>query len=176
MTVVTLSVSQRQKIMVILALVLLACYHNSIRVRTHLLRALLLPHHCWPWQKLYNKGDKSSFLHIIGLTQEVFNALLHVVIFPGHVIHGLRRGRPWSLPTDGMLGLLLCYLCSQMSNKWPCLILGIYSIAFLKHPENDFTDDSEAVAIPSACASKVPKCWEDAVIFGYAQCSRTNGE
>jgi hypothetical protein len=26
-------------------------------------------------------------------------------------------------------------------------------------------DDSEAVAIPSACKSEVPKCWEDAVFF-----------
>jgi hypothetical protein len=29
------------------------------------------------------------------------------------------------LPPDGMLGLLLCYLGSQMSNKWLCLIFGI---------------------------------------------------
>ncbi len=29
------------------------------------------------------------------------------------------------MPPDGMLGLLLCYLGSQMSNKWLCLIFGI---------------------------------------------------
>jgi len=35
------------------------------------------------------------------------------------------NGRPWSLPPDGMLGLLMCYLESQMSNKWLCLIFRI---------------------------------------------------
>ncbi len=122
---VMLSVAQRQKISVILALILLACYHNSIRVRTYLLWALLLPHHCLSWQKLYNAGGKSLFLHITGLTREVFDALLHVIIPPGHVICRQRWGRPWLLPPDGMLGLLLCYLGSQMSNKWLCLIFGI---------------------------------------------------
>jgi hypothetical protein len=29
------------------------------------------------------------------------------------------------LPPDGMLGLLLCYLGSQMSNNWLCLVFGI---------------------------------------------------
>ena len=80
------TVAQRQKIRVILALILLACYHNSIRVRTYLLRASLLPHHCLPWQKLYDAGNESSLLHITGLTREVFDALLHVIIPPGHVI------------------------------------------------------------------------------------------
>jgi hypothetical protein len=125
MAVATLSVAQRQKIRVIFTLILLACYHNSIRVQTYLLWALLLPHHCSPWQKLYDKGNKSLFLHITGLTQEMFDALLHVVIPPGHGIRRPRWGRPWSLPPDRMLGLLLCYLGSQMSNKWLCLIFGI---------------------------------------------------
>ncbi len=120
-----LSFAQRQKIRVILALILLACYHNSIRVRTYLLRASLLPHHRSPWQKLYNAGNESSFLHITGSTQEVFDALLHVIIPPGHVICCPQRGRPWSLPPNEMLNLLLCYLGSQMSNKWLCLIFGI---------------------------------------------------
>ena len=34
----------------------------------------------------------------------------------------------WSLPPDGMLGLLLCYLGSQMTIKWLCLIFGITSM------------------------------------------------
>ncbi len=120
-----LSAAQRQKIRVILVLILLACYHNSIRVRTYLLWALLLPHHRSSWQKLYNAGNKSSFLHITGLTREAFDALLNVIIPPGHVIRRPQWGRPWSLPPDGMLVLLLCYLGSQMSNKWLCLIFGI---------------------------------------------------
>ncbi len=108
-----------------MALILLACYHNSIRVHSCLLRAALLPPSLLPWHKLYDKGDSSSFLHVIGLTQEAFDRLLYVVISPGHRIRRRRRGGPWSLPQDGMLGLLLCYLGSQMSNKWLCLIFGI---------------------------------------------------
>ncbi len=123
---VMLSAAQRQKIRVILALILLACYHNSIRVRMYLLLASLLPHHCLLWQKLYeDAGNKSSFLHITGLTREAFDALLNVIIPPGHVICHPRRARPLSLPPDEMLGLLLCYLGSQMLNKWLCLIFGI---------------------------------------------------
>jgi hypothetical protein len=103
----------------------LACYHNSIRVRSCLLWAALLPPSLLPWRKLYDKGDLSSFLHVTGLTREAFGHLLYVVIPPGHRMWRQRRGRPWSLPPDGMLGLLLCYLGSQMSNKWLCLIFCI---------------------------------------------------
>ena len=66
-----------------------------------------------------------SFLHVTGLTREAFDSLLYVVIPPGHTMRRRRRGRPWSLLPDGMLGLLLCYLGSQMTMKWLCLILGI---------------------------------------------------
>jgi hypothetical protein len=65
---VMLSAAQRQKIRVILALILLACHHNSIRMRTYLLWVSLLPHHCLPRQKLFDAGNESSFLHITGLT------------------------------------------------------------------------------------------------------------
>jgi hypothetical protein len=125
MTVVTLSVAQRQKIRVILALILLARYHNSIRVRTYLLLALLLPHQRSPWQKLYDEGDEALLLQMTGLTCKAIDALLHVVIPPSHVICCPRQGRPWALLPYGMLGLLLCYLGSQMSNKWLCRIFGI---------------------------------------------------
>jgi hypothetical protein len=111
---------------VLMALILLACYHNSIRVRSCLLRAALLPPSLSPWRRLlYDKGDSSSFLHVTRLTREAFDRLLYVVIPPSHRMRRRRRGRPWSLPPDGMLGLLLCYLGSQMSNKWLCLIFGI---------------------------------------------------
>lgn len=108
-----------------MALVLLACYHNSLRVRSYLLRAALVPPSLSPWRKLYDEGDSSSFLHVTGLTREAFDLLLNVVIPPGHTMRRRRRGRPWSLPPDGMLGLLLCYLGSQMTIKWLCLIFGI---------------------------------------------------
>ena len=108
-----------------MALVVLACYHNSLRVRSRLLRAALVPPSLSPWRKLYDEGDSSSFLHVTGLTREAFDRLLYAVIPPGHSLRKRRRGRPWSLPPDGMLGLLLCYLGSQMTIKWLCLIFGI---------------------------------------------------
>jgi hypothetical protein len=119
--------SRRQKwsIKVLTALVLMACYHNSLRVRSYLLWAALVPPFLSPWHKLYDEGDSSSFLHVTGLTREAFNSLLCVVIPPGHSMRRQRRGRPWLLPPDGMLGLLLCHLGSQMTIKWLCLIFGI---------------------------------------------------
>jgi hypothetical protein len=119
--------SRRQKwsIKVLMALVLMACYHNCLCVRSYLLWAALVPPFLSPWRKLYDEGDSSSFLHVTGLTQEAFNSLLYVVIPPLHSMRRRRRGRPWSLLPDGMLGLLLCYLGSQMTMKWLCLIFGI---------------------------------------------------
>ena len=40
---------------VLMLLALLACYHNSIRVRSYLLRAALVPPSLSPWRKLYDK-------------------------------------------------------------------------------------------------------------------------
>jgi hypothetical protein len=72
---------------VLMALVLMACYHNSLRIHSYLLWAALVPPSLLPWRKLYDEGDSSSFLHVTGLTQEAFNSLLYVVIPPGHSMH-----------------------------------------------------------------------------------------
>ena len=106
-------------------MVMMACYHNSIRVHSYLPCAALVPPSLSPWHELYNEGDPFSFLHVTGLTQEAFDRLLFVVIPCGHPLCRQRKGRPWSLPPDGMLGLMLCYLGSQMTIKWLCLIFGI---------------------------------------------------
>ncbi len=60
--------------------------HNSIRVRSYLLRAALVSPFLLSWRKLYDKGDSSSFLHVTGLTREAFDSLLYVVIPPGHTM------------------------------------------------------------------------------------------
>ncbi len=108
---------QKWTIKVLTALVLMACYHKSLRIRSYLHWAALVPPFLLPWRKLYDEGDSSSFLHITGLTQVAFDSLLYVVIPPSHSMRRRRRGRLWSLPPDGMLGLLLCYLGSQMTIK-----------------------------------------------------------
>ncbi len=105
---------QKWSIKVLTALVLMACYHNSLRVRSYLLRAALVPPFLSPWCK-YDEGDSSSFLHVTGLMRKAFASLLYVVIPPSHTMRRRCRGKPWSLPPDGMLGLLLCYLGSQMT-------------------------------------------------------------
>ena len=114
---VILTRRQKWTIKVLMALVLMACYHNSLHIRSYLLWAALVPLSLLPWRKLYDEGDSSSFLHATGLMREAFNSLLYIVIPPGHSMRRRRRGRPWSLPPDGMLGLLLCYLGSQMTIK-----------------------------------------------------------
>ncbi len=120
-----LSRHQKWSIKALTALVLMACYHNSLRVCSYLLWAALVPPFLLPWHKLYDEGDSSSFLHVTGLMREAFNRLLYVVIPPGHSMHRQCRGRPWLLPPNGMLRLLLCCLGSQMTIKWLCLIFGI---------------------------------------------------
>ena len=121
----TLTHQQKKNVRLVILLILLACYHNSPRVRFYLLRAALVSPSLSPWQKLYDEGDSLSFLHVTGLTREAFDSLLMIVIPPGHSIRQRRRGRPWLLLPDGMLGLMLCYLGSQMTIKWLCLIFGI---------------------------------------------------
>ena len=152
----TLSHRQMRNIRIVMALILLACFHNSLRVRLYLLRAALVPPSLSPRRKLYDEGDSSSFLHVTGMTREMFNSLLQIMIPPGHSIRQQWRGRPWLLPPDGMLALLLCYLGSQMTIKWLCLIFGITPSPCCRIPKNSLYD-SEEVAISFACKDNVPK-------------------
>jgi len=88
---------QKWSIKVLTALVLMACYHNSLRVHSYLLRAASVPPFLSSWLKLYDEGDSSSFLHVTGLTREAFDSLLYVVIPPSHTMRwrcaGGGRGR-----------------------------------------------------------------------------------
>ena len=72
MTAVLIRRWQRWNIKVLMALVALAVYHNSLRVRTYLLRAVLVPPSLSPWRKLYDEGDSSSFLHVTGIDTRGF--------------------------------------------------------------------------------------------------------
>ncbi len=119
--------------------------------------AALVPPSLSPWRKLYDEGDSLSFLHITGLTREAFDRLLYVVLPPGHSLWMQRRGRPWSLPPDGMLGLLLCYLGSQMTIKWLCLIFWHHPLTMLSYSQKNSSDDGEAFALSSVCEDKLPQ-------------------
>jgi hypothetical protein len=83
---------QKWSIKVLTALVLMACYHNNLRVCSYLLQAAFVPPFLLPWCKLYDKGDSSSFLHVTGLMGDVFDSLLYVVIPPGHTMRRRHRG------------------------------------------------------------------------------------
>ena len=80
----TLTRQQRWNLKVLMALVAIAVYYNSLHVQIYLLRDTLVPPSLSPWCKLYDEGDESSFLHITRLTREAFECLLIIVIPPGH--------------------------------------------------------------------------------------------
>ena len=70
-------------------------------------------------------GDDSSFLHMTGLDRRSFQLLLDIIIPAGHKIRRRRKGRKWSLPPDGMLGLVLFFIGSGMNSKHICMLFGI---------------------------------------------------
>ena len=118
---------RRLRLLRLLLVVLLCCYHNSIRLRHRLTRPAIVSPRESPWQKLYKYADATSFLHMTGLTRECFHLLL-ADLFDLQVIarlRGHRSGRPRSLGHEGYLGLLLFYFGSTMSYKHLCLIFGI---------------------------------------------------
>ena len=48
-----------------------------------------------------------------------------IVMPPGHPSLSRRKGRKWSLPSEGQLGLLLFYICNTMNHKYLCLAFGV---------------------------------------------------
>jgi hypothetical protein len=109
----------------ILLVILLMQHHNSIRDSHYLLHPAIVDPRESPWKKLYENADATSFLHMTGLTREVFWALLDYIFDVEDIVLHCRRGRPCSMGPDRYLGLLLFYLGSTMINKHLCLILGL---------------------------------------------------
>jgi hypothetical protein len=109
----------------ILLVILLVQYHNSIRYCHYLLHPAIVSPSESPWQKLYEKADTTSFLHMTGLTREAFWALLKYIFDVEEIIVRWRCGCPCSMGLEGYLGLLLFYLGSTMNIKHPCLIFGL---------------------------------------------------
>ena len=126
---VALTSSRRRRILLLMLIIALVEYHNNIRKRCALLRAAILHPNRSPWRQLMDYGDSSSFLLLTGLTRAAFNRLLDIVLPPGHENLPTQRGRKWSLPPNGQLGLLLFYLGSTMPYKFLCLLFGITPIA-----------------------------------------------
>ena len=76
-----LTVQQKWQIQMLMLIILLVKYHNSIRDRTYLLRAAVVHPSLSPWRYLYDHGDDCSFLHLTGLTREAF-IVLQSILFP----------------------------------------------------------------------------------------------
>jgi hypothetical protein len=97
--------------------------HNSVRRRTKLHRCAMLSPSESPWQRLYYHGDRSSFLHMTGLTRRAFTALLNTLFTDSNQQPNvLRRGRPDLLDPIAQLGLYLFFIGSTMGIKHLCLI------------------------------------------------------
>ena len=122
----TASHSSRMHCVKVLALMIsLIHFSNSLRTRTYLSRSAILLPSAAPWHHLLHNGDSSSFLLMTGLTREAFLLLHDILKPPGHPLLPRRRGRKWSLSSEGQLGLLLFYMSSTMNYKYLCLIFGI---------------------------------------------------
>ena len=76
-----LTVQQKWHIKMVMLIILLIKYHNSIRERTFLLRAAVVHPSLSPWRYLYDHGDDGSFFHLTGLTREAF-IILQNILFP----------------------------------------------------------------------------------------------
>ena len=69
----------RRRLEMVLLVVLLLQYHNSIRDRHYLHRSAIVQPLQSPWMKLYTSGDDSSFLHMTGLNRQAFTELLEYI-------------------------------------------------------------------------------------------------
>jgi hypothetical protein len=122
-----LTVQQEWQIKMLMLIILLVKYHNSIHDRTYLLRAVVLHPSLSPWRHLYDHGDDTSFLHLTGLTREAF-IVLQDILFPPEPPNEFGQrppGRPELLDNSSSVGLLLFYIGSTMTYKHLCIIFGI---------------------------------------------------
>jgi hypothetical protein len=60
----------RPRLLRLLLVVLMFHLHNSICTRHYLHHPVIVPPSKLPWQKLYDRANPTSFLHMTGLTQE----------------------------------------------------------------------------------------------------------
>ena len=119
--------NDRERLWWVLMVVLLFQLHNSIRTCHYLHRpAIVLPSQSL-WQRLNERADPSSFLHMTGLTRPCFAMLLSALFDHEEMLphHRRRQGRLRSLQHEGCLGLLLFYLGSTVNHTHLCLMFGI---------------------------------------------------
>jgi hypothetical protein len=100
---------------IVLLLLLLIKYYNSIRSRHYLTRSAISFPKYSPWRKLLVFGDDISFLEMTGLSRPCFHAL-EPILFPENIAQtvGNKRGRPSLLDPIDEIGLYLFFVSSTM--------------------------------------------------------------
>ena len=120
--------STHYRLKILVLILALSVYSNSLRERTWLYREAVLHPSKSPWNHLFHFGDPSSFLLMTGLTREAFGMLHDILKPPGHPDLPKRAGRKWSLSSEGQLGLFLFYIGSTMNYKFLCVFLELHQI------------------------------------------------
>ncbi len=143
---------RRKRMKFLLLVITCCCYYNSLHKRSYLLRDSLLHPNLSPWRKLYDYGDPSSFLHVTGLTREAFLMLLDTVFPPGHRLRRRHRGRPWSLPLDGHLGVLPVLLGEPDEFEMVMFNFWNHTICLLPDIKLYSTSNHQTIAASSACS------------------------
>jgi hypothetical protein len=123
--ILTLTDAKKHHIKRVSLVILLLLYHNSLRDRLRLLRQSVVQANEAPWHRIFLHGDSTSFLHMTGLTHEVFRSLVDYLFDLVFIARHHRRGRLHSLPPDGYLGIFLFYLGNTTSYKHLCMFFGI---------------------------------------------------
>jgi hypothetical protein len=77
------SSGDRFNLKLLIFILALVVYHNSVRARNKLLRAAILPPHLSVCHVM-DHGDASSFLLLTGLTGKAFSMLHDILKPPGH--------------------------------------------------------------------------------------------
>ena len=92
-----LTIQQKWQIEMLMLVILLIKYHNSIRDRSYLLRAAVVHPSLSPWRYLYDHGDDGLFLHLTGLTREVFIILQDILFPPEKIARQFQRSGATSI-------------------------------------------------------------------------------
>ena len=82
-----LMADEEMHLYMLLLVIFLVVYNNSIRDQNYLLCRAILDPKMSSWQHLMDNGDPSSFLLLTGLNDHAFNFLLDVLIPSNHHLH-----------------------------------------------------------------------------------------
>jgi hypothetical protein len=95
-------------------------HYNNIQEWSYLTRSAILLLCLTPWHHVMDHGNASSFLLMIGLTRQAFNALLDIIKPLGHPALP-KKGPKWSLPPNAFCCFML--VAPWLSNIYACCLV-----------------------------------------------------